>query len=162
MKKFTARKVDLKRGFAKYCSRKCFGQRPTRFKNKPANVICAYCNTNFYKSKSKLKKSKSGLHFCNRTCKDQAQGIGGLKAIQPAHYGNGGGSYRKRAFKHYPNKCNRCDYNTYISVLKVHHKDRDRTNHTLTNLEILCPTCHDEDHFLAKDGIYTTPSWLIK
>jgi hypothetical protein len=41
-------------------------------------------------------------------------------------------------------------------VLQVHHRDRDRTNNEPVNLEVLCPTCHDEDHFFSKDGKWSS------
>jgi hypothetical protein len=44
-------------------------------------------------------------------------------------------------------KCERCDYNKG-AVLQVHHKDRNRTNNGLRNLELICPNCHYEEHYL--------------
>lgn len=49
-------------------------------------------------------------------------------------------------------KCERCNYDKY-QILQVHHKDRDRRNNELQNLELICPNCHAEEHFLEK-------SWL--
>ncbi len=49
-------------------------------------------------------------------------------------------------------KCEKCDYAKY-EILQVHHKDRDRTHNNLDNLELICPNCHYEEHFLEK-------SWL--
>jgi hypothetical protein len=48
--------------------------------------------------------------------------------------------------------CERCRFNKY-EILQVHHKNRDRNNNTLENLELICPNCHYEEHFLEK-------SWL--
>ena len=31
-------------------------------------------------------------------------------------------------------------------VLIVHHKDRDRNNSDISNLEILCANCHMKEH----------------
>lgn len=42
-----------------------------------------------------------------------------------------------------------------VGILKVHHKDRNRKNSLPDNLEILCPNCHDLEHFLQKDGVYS-------
>jgi 5-methylcytosine-specific restriction endonuclease McrA len=36
----------------------------------------------------------------------------------------------------------------------VHHCDRDRSNRKPENLEIICPTCHAEEHYYAKDGMF--------
>jgi hypothetical protein len=43
--------------------------------------------------------------------------------------------------------CEKCGYDKY-EILQVHHKDRNRNNNELENLELLCPNCHYEDHFL--------------
>lgn len=160
---FTAREADLKRGYAKYCSKSCFGKRPTKkYVVHDLNTECAYCKKQFYLRPSQLKKSKSGLYFCCREHKDKAQRLeNNLPILQPGHYGNGNHSrtYRGLAFRNFPAKCNRCGYDKYVGVLQVHHKDRDRTNNTLDNLEILCPNCHHEDHFHAHDGLFSAPSW---
>lgn len=109
-------------------------------------VTCAYCGKEFYKTKSKLDNSKSGLYFCCREHKDLAQRIEfGLKEIQPNHYGNNIESiytYRKNAFKYYPHKCAVCDWNEDEDILEVHHIDENRDHNELSNLIILCPICH--------------------
>lgn len=112
------------------------------------NVVCAVCNKAFHKSPSKIKLSKSGLFFCTRKHKDQANRLNGIKEIHPPHFGNGSGKkdYRTRALKHYPLICNRCGYNKFIKALVVHHTDHNRSNNVLSNLEVLCPTCHWEHH----------------
>lgn len=48
--------------------------------------------------------------------------------------------------------CERCGYSKY-EILQVHHKDRDTSHNELSNLELICPNCHCEEHFLEK-------SWL--
>lgn len=50
--------------------------------------------------------------------------------------------------------CERCGYNKY-EILQVHHKDKNRDNNELNNLELICPNCHYEEHLLEK-------SWLRK
>ena len=44
------------------------------------------------------------------------------------------------------NACDRCGYSKKPEILGVHHKDRDRKNNELSNLEISCPNCHSEEH----------------
>lgn len=46
-------------------------------------------------------------------------------------------------------KCERCDYKK-VPVLQVHHKDRNPQNNKLGNLELICPNCHYEEHYLEK------------
>ncbi len=148
--KFLASQKEVKRGNAKFCSRRCFGafRRVNNIPKEP-NVICAYCNKPFYKNESKRKNSKHGVYFCCREHKDKGQGLeSGIPEIQPPHYGENSGvrSYRTKALKHYPNECNRCSYSTVPAILVVHHKDLSRSNNSLDNLEILCPNCHALEH----------------
>jgi hypothetical protein len=51
-------------------------------------------------------------------------------------------------------KCERCDYDKF-EILQIHHVDRNRKNNDLTNLRLICPNCHFEEHYLEK-------SWLRK
>lgn len=44
-----------------------------------------------------------------------------------------------------PHQCERCLLTKWLSrpiPLELHHKDGDRTNNTLPNIELLCPNCH--------------------
>ena len=36
--------------------------------------------------------------------------------------------------------------------LEIHHKDGDRTNNSLENLQLLCPNCHSYTPTFAKSG----------
>lgn len=138
---------EVNRGNGKFCSIKCSNIYKGKIP-KESNVTCAFCKKDFYKNKSKQSKSKSGLHFCTRACKDKAQRIGGIKDIQPNHYGEVLSKYRDAAFRSYEHKCAICSYSKYKEVLEVHHKDEDRTNNKISNLIILCPTCHKEVHYI--------------
>lgn len=155
------RQVDVNRGHGKFCSRSCFGKYNTgkeRTIKKP-NVSCSLCGVFFYKVPSQLtKRSKHGYHFCSRKCKDKAQRIdSGTKFdnMRPDHYKDGRFKYRDIAFRSKPHKCNRCGYDNEPAILVVHHMDRDRSNSSESNLEVLCPTCHCLDHYLARDGRYS-------
>lgn len=146
-KDINPKKSELKRGNGKFCSISCSVQYQHRTKLKPkSNVICSYCKKPFYKSPSRMKRSKSGLFFCCREHKNIAQRINGIKEIHPSHFNNGSSVYRDIAFREYPHKCNRCDYDENTLALIVHHKDRDRSNNSLSNLEIICANCHLIEH----------------
>lgn len=95
------------------------------------------------------------MYFCCRKHKDQAQRIGGIKAIQPPHYGETLADYRALAFRAYPHECSSCGYSKHPEILEVNHKDCDRKNNSLKNLEILCPNCHAEFHFLTKTAYWS-------
>lgn len=105
---------------------------------------CAQCNKELLRSPSKTRQSKSGLFFCNRECKELAQSIGGIKEIQPDHYGETHYSYRVKAFKHYEAKCCKCGYDEKKKMLDVDHIDSNRKNNELDNLQVLCVWCHAE------------------
>ena len=48
--------------------------------------------------------------------------------------------------------CERCHY-AKQEILQVHHKDRNHNNNDTNNLELICPNCHFEEHYLEN-------SWL--
>lgn len=168
---FNASLKEHKRGNAKFCCKKCSSEHRKALpkkQNKP-NCICDNCDKPIYKSISRQKLSKSCFLFCSRSCKDEAQKIENyhkFKDMMPPHYHedgiySGNAKYRKLAFQHKPHMCERCNYNKIIDILIVHHKDRNRSNSDLNNLEILCHNCHEEDHYLNKDGRYT-PKKLVE
>lgn len=153
---FDAPLGEHKRGYAHYCSLSCANNRER--KNKTTNMTCAYCNVEFYRSESKKSKSKTGLYFCCREHKDLAQRLNnGLSALHPSHYGTGTGidTYRDKMFSNAINLiCMKCGYDEHPEILEVHHKDRNRKNNDISNLELLCPNCHMWDHFTNCDGRY--------
>jgi hypothetical protein len=153
---FDAEIKELNRGNAKFCNRKCsFEWRKKNPKIQKPNCVCAICDKDFYRSASKIAASKSGFVFCSRNCKDIAQRIGGIKEIHPPHYTDNRKDYRKTAKEHLEQICSHCGYDKHPEVLQVHHKDRNRENNSIENLEIVCPTCHEVDHFLSGDGRFS-------
>jgi len=61
------------------------------------------------------------------------------------NFKNGDSDYRAVAISNIPNVCSVCGYNI-IEVLEVHHKDGNKNNEELSNLDILCPNHHKEYH----------------
>jgi len=127
----------------KTCSVACDGKRQSR----RVVVECRECGEKVEKKASRLKQSKSGVYFCSRACKDLAQRIGGVAAIQPPHYSSGGtaNACRRRAFRLFEKKCMRCGYDEDRRMLDVHHRDGNRENNATENLEVLCVWCHALD-----------------
>lgn len=154
----------LNRGQGIYCSRACSvasvrAKQIARNQNiSIPNVTCAYCSREFYKNKSKSANSKTGLFFCCREHKDLAQRIGGIEAIQPSHYGNGNGKYdyRIRAINFYGSACQNCHDARFPAIVEVNHRDCNRNNNDLSNLEVLCGTCHNLFHWLTSTGNYSS------
>lgn len=60
----------------------------------------------------------------------------------------------EEGFKEY--KCERCGINQWLNnkiSLQLHHKDGDRKNNYLNNLQLLCPNCHSQtDNFAGKQN----------
>lgn len=139
-----------------FCSRDCSTLYNVAHRSKPEpNCKCAKCGALFYRSKSRMTLSKSGLFFCNKACKDKAQSFeSGLQEIWPDHYGEGKRvKYRKLAINHYGGRCQECGLDT-VEILIVHHKDGNRDNNAIANLEVLCPNHHAIKH--CKDGHFNT------
>jgi hypothetical protein len=106
------RLAERKRGFGRFCTRKCAGKFNNKKQNKLPNLVCAFCGEEFYRAPSKMVNSKSRLYFCCREHKDLAQRLGGIDKIQPSHYGTSNSpdsyTYRRIAFESHPAQCNRC------------------------------------------------------
>lgn len=141
---------EINRGHGKFCSQKCANQ--YRIEHLPPlekNVICALCHQEFHKNEAHQAGSKSGLFFCCREHKDLAQCIGGIQAIMPPHYGTGApeNTYRRIAFAVKPKICERCGFDKHDAAIIVHHKDRNRENGDVSNLEVLCANCHAIEHW---------------
>ncbi len=150
---FLARKNSKK----KYCSHEC----GCKSRQNKINLECAYCKKNYTTTPSKFTNSKSGFHFCSRRCKDNAQCLGGIQEIMPAHYGSLDSSFAGRRYlNNSENKvCEDCG-NKKRYLLTVHHKDGNNKNNVDSNFEILCWNCHIKRHLKFVDGewIYCTKS----
>jgi len=135
-----------------FCSRSC----QSKSLSKSILHKCKNCSSSVSVAKSRIKKSKTGLFFCNKSCAAIHN-----NATRPKLTPNKR-AYRVKAFKALANECNDCGYSKYMSVLQVHHKDKDRTNNKISNLEILCPTCHYERHYLESSGCYSNSTKLLE
>lgn len=149
---FEADNREIKRGNAIFCSLGCSSKGRKRkgpSPSKSVEVACSLCGTTFLKRRSTLANSRSGLFFCSRAHKDEAQRIGGIVAIMPPHYGTA--IVRDYSFAR-TEACQRCGYSLHREILQVHHKDRNRANNDPANLVCLCPNCHDGEHFVTRTG----------
>lgn len=136
----------INRGEGKFCSVRCGALYNAKTKQIP-NTICAFCKSLFYRPKSKntIKRSKSGLFFCSVKHKNLAQRIVN-NIIKVEHYKSGIGTYRQRTLESKESRCNRCGFDSTPDALIIHHKDRNRGNNELANLEVLCHNCHYLEH----------------
>lgn len=112
---------------------------------------CAYCGKEVDRMPSQARKSKTGKMFCNKSC--AASYNNKLKANEKhPNYKDGKGSYRNKALREKEHRCELCGVDD-LMVLEVHHRDRDRTNNNIENLQILCANCHLRQHRMAKMGL---------
>ena len=133
------RKVEIERNKGRvFCSMACYGlacrkERPCVICGKP---ILASANKKTC-SRACANKHRIGIKYKLNRPKDKVKSYQGLKI---------------RLLKQRGKKCERCGYSKY-EILQVHHKDKNRSNNELNNLELICPNCHFEEHYLEK-------SWL--
>src|ERR1035437_3700472 len=151
-KKYLQKVGELKRkkggkNVGRFCSMSCAGAfRSNNAAPLPKNCVCILCRARFHRGASNIKKSKSGLLFCSRKCKDAGQTIeNGFKEMWPSGYRAGLSSYRQKAIKFYGPKCAECSF-SIAPLLIVHHKDGDRTNNAMDNLIVLCHNHHAMKH----------------
>ena len=157
-----------------------------RYKRNP-NVNCVVCSKPVYRRPILLKASK-GRAFCGLLCYGISQRIEtpcivcGVPIVASknaktcsracANKNRAGIKYKigrpldkvvsERALKirlinQRGKKCERCGYNK-VEILHVHHRDRNRSNNELENLELICPNCHGEEHYLENSWLSGTVS----
>jgi|SRR3989344_6778541 len=139
---FYAKPRHIKIGWGKYCSNKCkfVGQQ------KGTIVKCSNCRKDLYRTPNDFLKSKSGLFFCDRSC--HASWTNKTLRIGKNHpnWLTGVSTYRRLLLENAEEvKCENCNFSDE-RVLVVHHKDGDRMDNELSNLELLCRNCHYLKH----------------
>jgi hypothetical protein len=115
-----------------------------KYKYKTIFKKCPVCKKSF-KTKLGSKKEKS---TCSYACSNS---YFRSKENHP-NFKSGKRAYRKIVFDQKEPRCERCGWNKVKEVLHCHHIDRNRDNNETSNLEILCPTCHELEHYLSGDG----------
>lgn len=146
-KEFT-RRINPQGGKKKECcSVKCRGVS----ERDRIQTSCYNCKRIFFRHPSDF-KSKHGFQFCGRKCKELAQSLDGIcKEIRPVHYGTGLKEYRNKVKKQIKEGCITCGIKNEF-LLQVHHKDGNRENNDLSNLEVVCHNCHTIRHLKLIDG----------
>ena len=123
-----------------FCSMVCYGLFQRR--EKPC-VVCG-----------KMIMSKFNKKTCSRSCANIHRAGIVYKIGSPRSKVKSQQAIKIRLLEKRGRKCGRCNYKKY-EILQVHHKDRNKNNNELDNLELICPNCHYEEHFLKN-------SWLRK
>ena len=115
---------------AKYCSKTCYYKAMT--KRGKTQYKCTHCGIDFLGSKSHNRK------YCSTACNNKAK----IDKWNPSF-----STVRKQMMaRDMIQKCERCGFDEVKEILGVHHKDRNRKNNALENLEVLCPNCHFIEH----------------
>lgn len=111
-------------------------QRPIPEWKYSSAIYCSdTCRESYNTMKSRLKYGKA---------KKIGVGSGGNQfGKDNSQYKDGRTLFRDTAFENLKHICNRCNSK---NNLLVHHKDTNRLNNELGNLEILCKKCHQEHH----------------
>lgn len=151
------------------------------YKRKP-NVECLVCSKATYKRPVEIERNKgrvfcsmvcygiscrkeipcvvcgepilAGLHkkTCSRSCANKHRAGIKYKLGRPRDKAKSYQVLKLKLLEQRGNVCERCGYSKR-EILQVHHKDKDRSNNNLGNLELICPNCHYEKHYLER-------SWL--
>lgn len=115
---------------AKYCNPDCYHKAMS--KKGKTQYSCVHCGIGFLGALSQKRK------FCSKSCVNKA-----FKEIWKPDFSTVRKSMLLRGMLL---KCVRCGFDAEPKILGVHHKDRNRKNNTLENLEVLCPNCHSLEH----------------
>jgi hypothetical protein len=134
---FYVKPSHKKLGWGKYCSKNC--QTKSQFKGSFQN--CTYCHKRIYRSLSKTKHSKTGLFFCDNSCRAKWRNPSQSGKNHP-NWTGGINAYRHILLRSEQKRtCILCNIDD-IRILSAHHIDHNRQNNELSNLTWLCLNCH--------------------
>lgn len=134
-----AKKLFIKRSIVKnaqfnFCSQKC---RRKWMRTTMVQRTCLFCKKTFENS-----VLGGGAKYCSRLCNGRARQRANVMHLRRLMESAG-----------IPRVCANCSYNEFPEVIQVHHKDENRCNDSLENLQYLCPTCHVVFHYKFKHKI---------
>ena len=121
-----------------YCSSGCYGVASRKEKS------CVGCN--------KPILARANKKTCSRACANKNRAGIKYKVGRPRDNAQTIRAIKLRIIRERGGVCERCAYSKQ-EILHVHHKDRNTKNNNVDNLELICPNCHYEEHYLEK-------SWL--
>lgn len=141
--------------YCKICGKRVY-KRPSQIILNRGNIFCSnICYGKFCRKEKPCaicgKMILSSLHrkTCSRTCSNKNRA--GIKygMRRPNDKVRAQEIIKKRLIEMRGMKCELCGYHKY-EILHIHHKDRNRLNNSFDNLELVCPNCHYEKHYVEK------------
>lgn len=121
-----------------FCSIECYGV--SCRKEKP----CIICGALILAGANKI--------TCSRGCANTHRTGIKYKINRPRDKVKSQQALKIRLLENRGKQCERCEYKKH-EILHVHHKDKNRNNNDINNLELICPNCHAEEHYFEN-------SWL--
>jgi len=138
-KKIYRRPIEIKKHNGRaFCSQACYG------KSCRKEVPCVVCG--------KLILAGLNKKTCSRSCANKHRKGIKYKLNSPRDKVKTQGRLKIRLLKSRGKKCERCGFEKY-EILQVHHKDKNRDNNELDNLEIICPNYHAQEHYFGKSWV---------
>jgi 5-methylcytosine-specific restriction endonuclease McrA len=122
---------------AKYCSRECAAHGRQAAKTVTRN--CEWCGKEILVPTSRIRTHPGAGRYCSQQCRLDGWAADSLAKGAP-------GNYQANGWRVYDRVCIVCGYDRYPQLVVLHHKDGNRQNGAIKNLEPLCPTCHGERH----------------
>ena len=148
-KDILVKESNARRGWGKYCSKQC------QFKGQIRGewVKCDYCGKKIWRTPKDFKRSKSGKFFCSVGCHCAWENENSRSGENAPNW-IAGQTVSRRLLKRCgkPEKCARCG-NKDTRVLAVHHRDGNRRNNCVENLQWLCRNCHCIVHLNEKNAV---------
>ncbi len=136
------KKAHAKKGWGKYCSKKCQGKAQVNGRSIP----CEHCGKVVYRTPKDFRRSRSKKFFCSKRCHCIWENRHKRYGPNAPNWISGEKSYKAVLIRaKIIRQCSSCGLKDQ-RVLVVHHKDRNRKNNGVKNLEWLCMNCHYLEH----------------
>ncbi len=137
LRSFYAKPNHIRLGWGKFCSIDCRSK--AQLKGKLVN--CAICDKSIYRSPRMISHSRSGKHFCSKSCQTLWRNTIYV-GEKSTNWINGENAYRKILIRRGKRSICAICRTTDQRVLNAHHKDHQRDNNKIDNLIWLCLNCH--------------------
>lgn len=115
----------------------------------PAQKVCTDCKPLVRKLANRERQYQHAVKTGRIKQPGVGRGNGQGRGTENHNFKTGIGIYTRLALEAHGFNCNRCGVNTRTLgpyQYAVHHKDRDRSNNDVENLEVLCKSCHQLEH----------------